>query len=357
MTNDAADAATEEAPEEKSPSRTKQIVTGVVTLLVVLLVFGIVFPQFGDYGQAWEAIQDMSSAALVALVIATIVNILLYVLPYLAALPGLRYWPAFVVRQTSFMISNVVPAGGAFGLATQYGMLSSYGFAPAPTTAAIGITSVWNIFVTLALPVLAIIGLLLTGYTNAEAAVIAVVGLVVIGVLIGLFAYILKSDANARKLGELGDRIVAWFMGLFNKEIETSFGDAVVDFRDSIVDVVGARWPAITFTNLLQQLAQFTVLWLAVAGIQGSFTDPVTLAEAFAAFAFARLGTFIPITPGGLGTVDAILVAILSAFGLDNSQAMAADMVWRALTYFPQVFIGVGTLLGWGRWNSRRTKT
>jgi len=357
MTDETTEKGADQPPEEKPPSRKKQIITGVVTLLVVILVFGIVFPQFGNYSDAWTAIQGMSNAALFALALATIVNILIYVLPYLAALPGLSYGPAFVVRQTSFMISNVVPAGGAFGLATQYGMLSSYGFAPAPTTAAIGITSVWNIFVTLALPVVAIIGLLLTGYTNSSAAIIAVLGLVAIGVMVGVFAYVLKSEANARKLGELGDRIVAWFLGLFHKDVHTDFGDALVDFRSSIVVVVSERWPAITLTNVLQQLAQFTVLWLAVAGIQGNFNDPITLAEAFAAFSFARLGTFIPITPGGLGTVDAALVAILTAFGLDNSQAMAADMVWRALTYFPQVFIGVATLLGWSRWNAKKAKT
>jgi hypothetical protein len=32
-------------------------------------------------------------------------------------------------------------------------------------------------------------------------------------------------------------------------------------------------------------------------------------------------------------------------------------MVWRALTYFPQVFIGVATLLGWSRWNAKKAKT
>ena len=345
----------EAVPEKRKSSRTQQIVLGVVTLLVVILVFGIVFPQFGDYSEAWDAIQGMSAVALAGLLIATVVNIVVYVWPYLAALPGLRYWPGFVVRQTSFMISNVVPAGGAFGLATQYGMLSSYGYEPAPSTAAIGITSVWNMFVTLGLPVLALVGLLLTGYTNSTAAIIAVVGLIAIVVMIGLFVVILRSEAAARRIGEWGDRAVGWVLGLFKKTADTDLGRALVDFRSSTVDVAGRRWPVITATNLLQQLAQFSVLYLAVAAIQGSFTDPINLLEAFAAFAFARVATFIPIPPGGLGTVDAALVAILSAFGAESTDAMAATMVWRGLTYFPQVFIGVGTLLYWSRWKTKQT--
>ena len=104
----------------------------------------------------------------------------------------------------------------------------------------------------------------------------------------------------------------------------------------------------ITATNVLQQLAQFAILAIAVFAIQGEGSDnTVNIIEVFAAFAFARLGGFIPLTPGGLGTIDALLVGFLTTAGLTNDQAVAADMVWRALSYFPQVFIGIGTFLYW----------
>ena len=75
----------------------------------------------------------------------------------------------------------------------------------------------------------------------------------------------------------------------------------------------------------------------------------LTAAEAFAAFAISRLGTMIPLTPGGLGTVDAALTALLVAFGLDQNDALAATLVWRACSWVPQVFLGVGTFLWWRR--------
>ena len=53
--------------------------------------------------------------------------------------------------------------------------------------------------------------------------------------------------------------------------------------------------------------------------------------------------------PGGLGTVDALITSILVAFGLDNNSALAATMIWRAATYFPQVIIGGLTMLISGR--------
>ena len=40
-----------------------------------------------------------------------------------------------------------------------------------------------------------------------------------------------------------------------------------------------------------------------------------------------------------------LITGILVGFGAANNDALAAVMVWRALTYFPQVIIGIVTYL------------
>ncbi len=333
------------APAPKKSDKKKTIIGGIITLLVLILVFGIVLPQFGDYGQAWTAIQGMSALALGILVVMTIVNIIVYVWPYQAAIPGIKYRPAFVIRQTSFMISNVVPLGGAFGLAVQYSMLGFYSVGAAEATAGIGITSIWNTFVTLSLPIFASLGLVVIGQAQGAAFAIAAVGLVVIGIAVWIFAAILRSEDTARKVGQWGENIVDWLYGLFKKEPTFDVVAEVLHFRESTVGVISDGWLKITATSYLQQFMQFMILWAAVFAIQGGANAPVTFLEAFAAFAFGRLTTFIPLPPGGLGTADAAMTAILVAFGAANNDALAAVMVWRALTYFPQVIIGIGTFL------------
>lgn len=341
MTNDP----TAAVPAPKKSDKKKTIIGGIITLLVLILVFGIVLPQFGDYSEAWTAIQNMSTFALTILIVMTIVNIIVYVWPYQAAIPGLKYRPAFVIRQTSFMISNVVPLGGAFGLAVQYSMLGFYSVGAAEATAGIGITSTWNTFVTLSLPIFGSLGLVVIGQAQGAAFALAAVGLVVIGVVVWLFAAILRNQDSARKIGQYGERIVDWAYGLFKKEPAFDVVDEVVHFRDSTVGVVSDGWLKITATSYLQQFMQFLILWAAVFAIQGGSNAPVTFIEAFVAFAFGRLTTFIPLPPGGLGTADAAMTAILVGFGAANNDALAAVMVWRALTYFPQVGIGIGTYL------------
>ena len=65
----------------------------------------------------------------------------------------------------------------------------------------------------------------------------------------------------------------------------------------------------------------------------------------------------IPVTPGGLGTVDAVLIGLLTTFGVDNGAATAADLVWRAASYIPQMAVGLIMIFYW-RWdiNQKRKK-
>jgi uncharacterized protein (TIRG00374 family) len=329
----------------------KQVVGMVVTLVVLVIVFAVVLPQLGDYDAAWSAIQGMSVGALLALVVAAVVVVLVYALPYQAALPGLAYGRAFVVRQTSFMISNAIPAGGTIGLGVQYAMLSRYGIGPAPTTAAIGITSVWNTLVTLALPVLALALLALNGQTDARGTAVAALGLLAMGAVVGLLTLVLRRETTARSIGGLADRILRRVAALVHRQVHTDVATSLVTFRAATVDVVARRWPSVTVTNVIQQLAQYAVLWVALVAVGAA--GQISVLEAFAAFAFARLGTFIPVTPGGLGTVDAAMTALLQAFGTDPDQALAATLVWRAATYFPQILLGTGTFLYFRRTTSR----
>ena len=352
MTNDSNTEPVEHSVPENTDKK-KQIIAGVVTLVTLVVVFGIVFPQFANYEDAWVAVQEMSTVALVLLLVMTVVNIVVYVWPYQASLPGMKYGPGFVVRQTSFMISNVIPAGGAFGLAIQYAMLGSYGYAAAETTAAIGITSTWNTFVTLSLPVFGVIALIAIGQGQNTAYALAGIGLVAILAIVGVFAVIFKSEASARRLGAFGDRLMKRLFGIVKKEPGFGVTDWVVHFRNSTVDIITSRWLQITVTNYFQQFMQFLILWAAVYAIQGGSSAPVTFVEAFVAYAFGRLASFVPVTPGGLGTVDAAIAGILGAFGAASGDALASVMVWRALTYFPQVFIGGGTFLFWRRQQSK----
>ena len=390
------------APPEAKLDKRKQIVAGLLTAAVLIFVFFGVFPKFANYSDAWNSIQTMSLAAVVALLAAAILNIIVYVFPYQAALPGLPYGQGFVVRQTSFMISNAIPAGGAFGLGVQYTMLSGYGFGPAATSSAIAATSVWNLLVTLALPAVGVLAIVFQGGATSSEVIGAVVGIIAVGLLVGLLMLVLRSEQTARRVGRVGDRLAAPVIRRVNKrkggapgtpgtpsdpatssDPDTSSGPgtssdpgtaiddanvsssagagstgtgagdetgavtlAVLKFRDNLRGVVEERWGRLTVTSTLQQLCQFLILAVAFYGLTGT-DGGINIVQLFAAFAIARLAGFIPITPGGLGTVDAAMVAMMASMGADRDTALAASLLWRAASFIPQVVLGIVTFLIW----------
>jgi len=324
------------------------VASTVVTVAVLVVVFAGIFPKVADYSQAWSSIQRMPSAYVVALVVATVVNLAVYVWPLQAALPGLRYGPGFVVRQTSFAISNAVPAGGAIGLGLQYGMLNSYGFGAGAAASAIAIVSVFNVFATLVMPVVGVLALLASGVVEGTYVLLAAVGVLAIGVAVVAFTMVLRSERGARTVGHWADRLTGPLTRRLRHGRTVDLTGKILDFRSGVVDVMQTRWLQVTLSTLLLQLTSWAVLILALRGLEaGTGTVTVTWTEALAAFSFARVASFIPITPGGLGTVDAALASLLTGYGATSSQALAADLVWRAATYVPQVLLGVLTFLWW----------
>jgi uncharacterized protein (TIRG00374 family) len=333
------------------------VVSSAVTLAVLLVVFAGVFPKVADYSQAWSSIQQMPTAYVAALVVATVVNLTAYVWPMQAALPGLGYGAGFVVRQTSFTISNAVPAGGAVGLGVQYGMLDSYGFGAGAAAGAIAIVSVFNLLATLVMPALGVLALLASGAVEGSFVLAAAIGILAAGVAVVAFTVVLRSERGARTVGRRADRLVDPSARRFAHGRSLDLTGKVLDFRSSVVEVVRARWLQVTLSTLLLQLTSWAILVLALRGLQaGAGEATVTWNEALAAFSFARVASFVPVTPGGLGTVDAALVALLSGYGASSSQSLAADLVWRATTYVPQVLLGALTFLWWRQTAARRRR-
>jgi uncharacterized protein (TIRG00374 family) len=320
-----------------------------VTVAVLVAVFAGVLPRFAHYSQAWSSIQRIPPTFLAGLVVAAIANIAVGAWPLQAALPGLRYRPAFVVGQTSFAMSNALPGGGAVGLGVEYDMLETYGFGVGAAASASVISSVFNVFATLVMPVVGVLALLATAEVGWRYLLIAVVGGLLVGAALAAMAVIFRSEDGARRVGRTADRYVnAVTRRLFHGRT-VNITDNVLDFRSDVVDVIRTRWPAVIGSTLLPQFTSWSVLFVALRGLEHDAPagSGVTWPESLAAFSFAVVVSFLPVTAGGLGTVDASLTALLTAFGASGSQAVAVDIVWRAATFVPQVLTGALTFLWW----------
>lgn len=332
----------------------KTVIGAIVTLVVLGLVFWALAKRFGSFAEAWATIQKMAPVAIASLALVAIVNIIVYVYPYMVAIPGLKYRPAFMVRQTSWMVAALVPAGGAVAVALQYVMLASYRISPAAATSGIAITSVWSFFMTFLLPVLGVLAISTSGELQSAWIWAGVIGAAALIVMVIIFWLILRSEKSAQKVAGLGQKVADPVLHKMHKQMDLT--SSVLSFRGQVVDVVKARWISLTITNLAVSFMQFMILFVAVRGVAGDASKELTFAEIFAAFAISRLGTLIPLTPGGLGTVAGVLGGMLAAFGLEQQYILAAVVVWQVVQLLPQALTGIVTLLVW-RVQQHRSQT
>ena len=331
--------------------RKKTIIGAIVAIVFLAIVFTRVIPQIGDYAAAAEYVQAMSLASIAGLVAIVIWYLWVYGWPFVAATPGLRYKQGFIVNQSAFAVSNGIPGGGAFGLGLQYAQLTSYQATPTVATAAITATGVWSVFVTLFLPVTGIAALTLSGDDAGKYVVGAVVVVTALIVIVGLFALILRSEKNAERLGGWANTIVNGVIHWFKKDVTVDVKAQVLKLRHDIVGLVERRWHVITLAQIGVSWSQFAILYVALLGVTKDVGMPPLLV-AYGCWAISQLGIMIPVTPGGLGTVDAVLIALLTSFGVDSGAATAADLVWRASSYIPQMAIGLIMIFYW-RWDIR----
>lgn len=323
-------------------------VQGLFSLGVVALIFGFFFPKVADYGEVWKTIRAMTPMEIVTLTVVGLWNIVSYWPMLTAAQPQLPLRQAAVSNLASTSVANTVPGGGAIGIGVTMTMQRSWGQPVAATTLGLVVTGVWNNFVKLGLPVVALGLLALNGEAGPGLAVAAVIGLLVLVGAIVLFALLLRSDQLAASVGRGVGGVASALRGVFRRPPVEGWDRRAVAFRSDAVDLVERRWLRITVTSLVSHLSLFAVLLLALRHV-GVSDDEVSWQLVLAAFSFVRLVSAVPITPGGLGVVELGLTAAMGS-GLPDgtkNQIAAAVLVYRALTWLLPIPLGVGCWIFW----------
>ncbi len=325
----------------------------MLSLVVVALIFGFFFPKVADYGEAWDTIAAMTPIELGSLALVAIWNIVSYWPMLVAVQPGLRIREAAVANLASTAVANTIPGGGALGIGVTLTMQRSWGI-PVPRTAlAMVVSGIWNNFAKLGLPVVALALLAVSGGASPALMLAAAVGLVALAVAVGLLAVLLRSEQTAGRVGAAAGRVASGVRRLLRRPPVSGWDERAMSFRSDIVGLLERRWVLITVTTVISHVSLYCVLLVALRHV-GVSNAEVSWQEVLAAFAFVRLVSAVPITPGGLGLVELGLTAALGV-GLPDStknQIAAAVLLFRALTWLLPVPLGVGC---WMFWRSNRS--
>jgi putative heme transporter len=323
----------------------------LLSLGATLAIFVFAIPAITNsaYSEIWEQFTQVNLAVLAGLFVVWIMVMLTYTGVLTAALPGLTHSQALVMNFAGSAVSNVVPFGGAVGVAATYAMAMSWGFAVPPITLSILVTGIWNVFTKLGLPVIAVCALILAGHATAGLVAPAIVGLVILVAGIVVLVMVLRSEVLAVRVARVAGRIGDVVTRLSRRTWAVGWEKGVIDFRHQSIGLLRQRWRSLTLWMLLYNAGQFVLLLLCVRAL-GATTEELGWVQVLAAYAFANILTTIAVTPSGVGFVEAGTVAALIAFGGDQASSAAAVFLFRGFTYAMEIPVGA---IGWGVWAGR----
>ena len=246
----------------------------------------------------------------------------------------LREWRAVIASNLAgTAMTKIAPAGGAVGTALQHRMLVEAGVPRGRSLAGLTASNLLVFSVVLALPVLALPAIIRGGVARSlvEATLI---GLGVFAVLLALVAWVLADDRPLAWIGRTVQRIRNRMRR--NCPPATTLPARLLRERDRILATLGPSWKRALLAAGGRWAFDYGSLLAALAAV-GSQPRPALVLLAFCA---AQLLTQVPLTPGGVGFVEAGLTATLTLAGVSPADATLATLAYRLFTYWLPLPLG-----------------
>jgi uncharacterized protein (TIRG00374 family) len=228
---------------------------------------------------------------------------------------------------TGNALSRALPGGAATGGATQYQMLTRAGFAGTTVTTsltAVGLLSTTTLFT---LPMLALPALLTGLAVDSRLLRGAIVGVVVALFLLSGASALLLSDRLVRLVGAAADWVVS---RVRRTPIDPPYATRLLDARNFLRSALADSWKRAVPAAYGNQLFDYSALSVSLYAV-GARVDPVPI---LLAYVFANVLAMIPLTPGGLGFVEAGLTGALALAGVPPDQAVLGTLVYRLFSYW-----------------------
>jgi putative heme transporter len=240
-----------------------------------------------------------------------------------AAMPGLGVRRGLLLNLTGSAVANVIPLGGAVATGLNWRMTRLWGHSNDDFVAYCVLTNVLDVTTKLVFPLVGV-GVLLAVSTPVPEPLWVVAGLCAAGlVLLGVGSVLVRLRRTALR--------------------------SAARLRELLVRGWSRLLPA-SVAYVAAQLLLF-VLSLRAVGVHPAFS--VVLMAA----AIERLGTLVPLTPGGTGVAEIGTVAWLVAMGVDPVGAVAGVLLYRIFLIALEIPLGGALLGGWvflRRWGAGR---
>jgi uncharacterized membrane protein YbhN (UPF0104 family) len=316
----------------------KQIVTRSLLLLVTGVSLYLLLPSLVAVFGAWESLLDLKPQwVAVALGFEALAFLANWTLQRIAL-----QTPSWFAVGTSQLASNaigrVIPGGMATAGTVQFRMLVRAGVPPARVGSALASTSALIFAGLLALPVLALPAIIAGTPIEHRLLHTLWLGGIVFVLMLGAGSASFAFDRPLRLVGSAIDRVLRLIR---RPRSGPPLGDVLIAERDEIRMTLGGRIKMAVAAAVGRSLFDYLALIATLYAVQARPDPPLVLL----AYVTASFLGMIPLTPGGLGFVEAGLTGTLVLAGVDAGAAAAATLAYRLVSFW--LPLPVGALAYW----------
>ncbi|MGH9082659.1 MAG: lysylphosphatidylglycerol synthase transmembrane domain-containing protein [Acidimicrobiales bacterium] len=322
------------APAAKKRRRVPPQVRWAITVVVLFFVAEyLVLPDIANASNSFRLLGKVNIAWLIVGFGLDLASLVAYAeLTHTVLSPGPpRRFQLFRVNMSSLAVSHVVPGGTAPGTAVAYRLLTDLDV-PGPTAAfglatqGVGSAVVLNAIFWLAL----LISIPLSGY-NPLYGFAAIVGVILFVLFAASLMLLTRGQHHATDvLCRLASHIPMVQPDKVASLLEHVASRLRILLRDRALLVHAVEWAA---ANWLLDAAS---LWVFVLAF-GHVVSPVDL---LVAFGLANVLAVLPITPGGLGVVEGVLIPSLVGFHVPKAIAILGVLSYRLVNFWLPIPFG-----------------
>jgi uncharacterized protein (TIRG00374 family) len=234
-------------------------------------------------------------------------------------------------------VTNTLPGGDAVGASVQYRMLAGTGIDTVQAASGLAISSIIGVGALFALPIFAlpvIVGGEAVSKGLVHAGELGAVGFVLI---VALGVVVLTTDKTLLTLA----KAIEWVLSKLphhkpRQQTQMDLGQRLIAERDQVrVDLGKNWWKAVLL--VAGRIGFDYGSLLAILNATGTRPNPSLVLLAYAATAVLAL---LPITPGGLGLVEASLSGLLVLADVPSANAVVATLAFRLGSYWLPTIAG-----------------
>ena len=332
-------------PPRGKPTR-RSILLHVVLLVAILgFVFAVVLPGIVDYSAVRAALAKLTLGQLAILASATGVAYIASAAPSRLLVQGLSGPHAVGADLAGRAVASTIP--GPTDVATRFVLYRQWAIPADIASAGILFAAFFETLSSLVLPLIATIGVVITGQTTRPGVIwLTVSSLAVLAVATLALTTIVRSEALALRFGRWLDWVARHIWMLFSRTPPTGIVDGVLEIRAKAKDTLSRRGLMGFAAAVSAKLAWFLVFELSLwaVGLDMNILSPATVLVAMAVVALVAI---IPITPGAVGITETAYIGLLSAGAGSGvtGQITAAVLVFRLAQWFAPIPIGWALLL------------